>query len=64
MNYAKCSIKNKRKVVIKYMDIDLFPYTKRYLGTLSKRLMWMGLTKYAEIILMIKTALLINMAYV
>ena len=62
---TKKSLEIKRKVIIKYMNNSLFPYTKRYLGTLWNHFstigMWMTLMKCSEIIPMIKAVLLIKM---
>ena len=42
MNYAKTSLEIKRKVVQLYMDNGLFPFTKRYLGTLRNHFSTIG----------------------
>lgn len=50
MNYAKNSLEIKRKVVTKYMDNGLFPYTKRYLGTLRNHFSTIGVNGINEMI--------------
>jgi ribonucleoside-triphosphate reductase len=50
MNYAKTSLEIKRKVVQMYMDNGLFPYTKRYLGTLRNHFSTIGINGVNEMI--------------
>jgi ribonucleoside-triphosphate reductase len=50
MNYAKVSLEIKRKVVQVYMDNGLFPYTKRYLGTLRNHFSTIGVNGINEMI--------------
>ena len=50
MNYAKTSLEIKRKVVQMYMDNGLFPYTKRYLGTLRNHFSTIGVNGINEMI--------------
>ncbi|MDR0580811.1 MAG: ribonucleoside triphosphate reductase [Holosporaceae bacterium] len=50
MNYAKMSLEIKRKVVQMYMDTGLFPYTKRYLGTLRNHFSTIGVNGINEMI--------------
>ncbi|MDR2645782.1 MAG: ribonucleoside triphosphate reductase [Holosporaceae bacterium] len=50
MNYAKMSLEIKRKVVQMYMDMGLFPYTKRYLGTLRNHFSTIGVNGINEMI--------------
>jgi ribonucleoside-triphosphate reductase len=50
MNYAKMSLEIKRKVVQMYIDMGLFPYTKRYLGTLRNHFSTIGVNGINEMI--------------
>jgi ribonucleoside-triphosphate reductase len=50
MNYAKTSLEIKRKIVQMYMDNGLFPYTKRYLGTLRNHFSTIGINGVNEMI--------------
>ncbi|MDR0631759.1 MAG: ribonucleoside triphosphate reductase [Holosporaceae bacterium] len=50
MNFAKMSLEIKRKVVQMYMDMGLFPFTKRYLGTLRNHFSTIGVNGINEMI--------------
>lgn len=50
MQYAKTSLEIKRKVIQMYMDNGLFPYTKRYLGTLRNHFSTIGVNGINEMI--------------
>jgi ribonucleoside-triphosphate reductase len=50
MNYAKNSLEIKRKVIQMYMDNGLFPFTKRYLGTLRNHFSTIGVNGVNEMI--------------
>ncbi|MDR0677469.1 MAG: ribonucleoside triphosphate reductase [Holosporaceae bacterium] len=50
MNYAKMSLEIKRKVIQMYMDSGLFPFTKRYLGTLRNHFSTIGVNGINEMI--------------
>ncbi|MDR1334099.1 MAG: ribonucleoside triphosphate reductase [Holosporaceae bacterium] len=50
MIYAKTSLEIKRKVVQMYMDMGLFPFTKRYLGTLRNHFSTIGVNGINEMI--------------
>ncbi|MDR1551693.1 MAG: ribonucleoside triphosphate reductase [Holosporaceae bacterium] len=50
MNFAKMSLEIKRKVVQQHMDMGLFPYTKRYLGTLRNHFSTIGVNGINEMI--------------
>jgi ribonucleoside-triphosphate reductase len=50
MNYAKTSLEIKRKIIQMYMDSGLFPYTKRYLGTLRNHFSTIGVNGINEMI--------------
>ncbi|MCR5224939.1 MAG: ribonucleoside triphosphate reductase [Alphaproteobacteria bacterium] len=50
MNFAKTSLEIKRKVVQMYMDNGLFPFTKRYLGTLRNHFSTIGVNGINEMI--------------
>lgn len=50
MNYAKMSLEIKRKVIQQYMDNGLFPFTKRYLGTLRNHFSTIGVNGINEMI--------------
>ncbi|MDR3187223.1 MAG: ribonucleoside triphosphate reductase [Holosporaceae bacterium] len=50
MDYAKNSLEIKRKVVQMYMDNGLFPFTKRYLGTLRNHFSTIGVNGVNEMI--------------
>lgn len=47
---AKTSLEIKRKVIQQYMDNNLFPYTKRYLGTLRNHFSTIGVNGINEMI--------------
>lgn len=47
---AKTSLEIKRKVIQQYMDQGLFPYTKRYLGTLRNHFSTIGVNGLNEMI--------------
>lgn len=48
MQVAKTSLEIKRKVVQRHMDAGLFPYTKRYLGTLKNHFSTIGVNGVNE----------------
>ena len=48
MNIAKTSLELKRKVIQRHMDAGLFPYTKRYLGTLKNHFSTIGVNGVNE----------------
>jgi ribonucleoside-triphosphate reductase len=50
MNIAKTSLEIKRKVIQRHMDAGLFPYTKRYLGTLKNHFSTIGVNGVNECI--------------
>ena len=50
MNFAKSSLEIKRKVIQMYMDNGLFPFTKRYLGTLRNHFSTIGVNGINEMI--------------
>lgn len=50
MNIAKTSLEIKRKVIQRHMDAGLFPYTKRYLGTLKNHFSTIGVNGINECI--------------
>ncbi|MBL4661712.1 MAG: ribonucleoside triphosphate reductase [Alcanivoracaceae bacterium] len=50
MGMAKDSLERKRKVIQKYIDNGLFPYTKRYLGTLRNHFSTIGVNGINEMI--------------
>lgn len=50
MNFAKTSLEIKRKVIQQYMDNGLFPFTKRYLGTLRNHFSTIGVNGINEMI--------------
>ena len=50
MQYAKVSLEIKRKVIQMYIDSGLFPYTKRYLGTLRNHFSTIGVNGINEMI--------------
>lgn len=50
LNLAKDSLELKRKVVQRYIDEGLFPYTKRYLGTLRNHFSTIGVNGINEMI--------------
>lgn len=50
MDYAKTALEIKRKFVQKYMDLGLYPYTKRYLGTLRNHFSTIGVNGVNEMI--------------
>ena len=51
LQMAKNSLEVKRKVIQRYMDSGLFPYTKRYLGTLRNHFSTIGVNGVNEMIL-------------
>ena len=50
MDLAKTSLEIKRKVIQQHMDRGLFPYTKRYLGTLRNHFSTIGVNGINEMI--------------
>ena len=50
LELARCSLENKRKVIQRHMDAGLFPYTKRYLGTLRNHFSTIGVNGVNEMI--------------
>jgi ribonucleoside-triphosphate reductase len=50
MELAKKSLELKRKVIQRHMDAGLFPYTKRYLGTLRNHFSTVGVNGINELI--------------
>lgn len=50
LSIAKRSLEVKRKVIQKFMDDGLFPYTKRYLGTLRNHFSTIGVNGINEMI--------------
>ncbi|VAW42538.1 Ribonucleotide reductase of class III (anaerobic), large subunit [hydrothermal vent metagenome] len=50
MDMAKDSLELKRKVIQRYIDNGLFPYTKRYLGTLRNHFSTIGVNGINEMI--------------
>jgi len=50
MELARTSLEIKRKVIQRYMDNGLFPYTKRYLGTLRNHFSTIGVNGINEMI--------------
>ncbi len=50
MQIAKTSLEIKRKVIQRHMDAGLFPYTKRYLGTLKNHFSTIGVNGVNECI--------------
>jgi ribonucleoside-triphosphate reductase len=50
MELAKKSLELKRKVIQRHMDTGLFPYTKRYLGTLRNHFSTVGVNGINELI--------------
>ncbi|MEN8133752.1 MAG: ribonucleoside triphosphate reductase, partial [Pseudomonadota bacterium] len=50
MDLAKSSLEIKRKVIQRHMDAGLFPYTKRYLGTLRNHFSTIGVNGINEMI--------------
>jgi ribonucleoside-triphosphate reductase len=50
MEIAKNSLEIKRKVIQRHMDAGLFPYTKRYLGTLRNHFSTLGVNGINEMI--------------
>jgi ribonucleoside-triphosphate reductase len=49
-NFAKQSLEIKRKVIQRHMDHGLFPYTKRYLGTLRNHFSTIGANGVNEMV--------------
>ncbi len=50
MDIARNSLEIKRKVIQRHMDAGLFPYTKRYLGTLRNHFSTIGINGVNEMI--------------
>ncbi len=50
LNLAKQSLETKRKVIQRHIDQGLFPYTKRYLGTLRNHFSTIGVNGINEMI--------------
>ncbi len=50
LDMAKSSLEVKRKVIQRHMDAGLFPYTKRYLGTLRNHFSTIGVNGINELI--------------
>lgn len=50
MDLAKQSLEIKRKVIEKYMEMGLYPFTKRYLGTLRNHFSTIGVNGVNEMI--------------
>jgi ribonucleoside-triphosphate reductase len=50
MEIAKTSLEIKRKVIQRYMDMGLFPFTKRYLGTLRNHFSTIGVNGMNEMV--------------
>jgi ribonucleoside-triphosphate reductase (formate) len=50
LDIAKTSLEIKRKVIQRHMDSGLFPYTKRYLGTLRNHFSTIGVNGINELI--------------
>ena len=50
MDLARKSLELKRKVIQRHMDAGLFPYTKRYLGTLRNHFSTLGVNGINELI--------------
>ncbi len=50
MEMAKESLESKRKVIQRYIDAGLFPYTKRYLGSLRNHFSTIGVNGVNEMI--------------
>jgi ribonucleoside-triphosphate reductase len=50
LELGKVSLEIKRKVIQRYMDNGLFPYTKRYLGTLRNHFSTLGVNGVNEMI--------------
>lgn len=50
LELARTSLENKRKVIQQHMDAGLFPYTKRYLGTLRNHFSTIGVNSINEMI--------------
>jgi len=50
LELARSSLETKRKVIQRHMDAGLFPYTKRYLGTLRNHFSTIGLNGINEMI--------------
>jgi len=50
MELARSSLEIKRKVIQRYMDNGLFPYTKRYLGTLRNHFSTIGVNGINEMV--------------
>ena len=50
LNLARNSLEMKRKVIQRHMDAGLFPYTKRYLGTLRNHFSTIGVNGINEMV--------------
>lgn len=50
LNLAKTSLEIKRKIIQRHIDAGLFPYTKRYLGTLRNHFSTIGVNGINEMI--------------
>lgn len=50
LDYGKNSLEVKRKVIQRYIDDGLFPYTRRYLGTLRNHFSTLGINGVNEMI--------------
>lgn len=50
LEWAKCSLEVKRKVIQRHMDAGLFPYSKRYLGTLRNHFSTIGVNGINEMV--------------
>ena len=50
MDLARTTLEIKRKVIQRHMDAGLFPYTKRYLGTLRNHFSTIGVNGINEMI--------------
>ena len=50
LQYAKNSLEIKRKIIQRYIDGNLYPYTKRYLGTLRNHFSTIGINGINEMI--------------
>jgi ribonucleoside-triphosphate reductase len=50
MDMAKDSLESKRKIIQRYIDSGLFPYTKRYLGSLRNHFSTIGVNGINEMI--------------
>ncbi len=50
LELARCSLEIKRKVIQRHMDAGLFPYTRRYLGTLRNHFSTIGVNGVNEMV--------------